>query len=74
MGKNKLPIFSTTPQSDDFMKSFMAGGSYVSISCEHCGREHFTDGSAGDYEKGEIERLRQSEKENPELNLTLRKV
>lgn len=62
----KLPIKCDTPCSENFRMAFMGGGTYCSIDCEHCGRTHFSGGSIGDYEEGELESLVAGREENPD--------
>ena len=58
MAENKkLPIFSKEECSQDFINSFCHSSRTLSIECTACGRIHFDDG--GDYEKGDLEILKQ---------------
>lgn len=52
--------------SSEFERAFSSSGSIVVI-CEFCGRTHFCNREdAGDFEPGEIERLREENRKNPD--------
>jgi len=54
------------PPSDDFMDAVTSGGSIVA-DCELCGRTVFEDDErAGDWELGELERLRENADKEPD--------
>lgn len=51
--------------SNDFESAFTDSGSIV-VECEFCGRTHFCNREdAGDFEPGELERLREAQRESP---------
>jgi hypothetical protein len=60
--KKKYPIIKEEP-SELFLDTVTNASSLV-IMCELCGRVYFC--SEGDYEKGELSRLRRNAKRNPE--------
>ena len=54
------------PPSEMFVRAVTTGGG-LWLTCELCGRECFEDSeSAGDWDPGELENLRQMQKEDPE--------
>lgn len=56
---------ATKAPSEDFERAFTSSGSIV-VECEFCGRTHFCDREdAGDFEQGELERLREESRKNP---------
>jgi hypothetical protein len=61
---NKLPIFSRELCSEEFYTVFSGGSTSISVTCQACGREHFS--SDGDHEKGELEKLLKKSEENPD--------
>ena len=55
--------------SEEFQRAISTMGSYC-ILCEHCGRVHFVDAPLViDWEKGELEELREQEAKNPDRYL-----
>lgn len=74
MSGEKPRVFSDKPPSDDFMDAVRSGGSIVT-DCEACGRVFFEDDeSAGDWEDGELEKLRQNAKTNPDKYFAMDRV
>lgn len=56
---------SAAPPSSEFQGAFTYAGSIV-VVCDFCGRTHFANSAnAGDWEDGELERLREQEREDP---------
>jgi hypothetical protein len=70
----KLPVFSYEPASDDFMDAVRRGGGIVR-ECEACGRTCFEDDEhAGDWENGELERLRDNALKEPDRYVAMSRV
>lgn len=56
---------NTSPPSEEMENAFRCGGGIV-IECS-CGREHFEDSeSGGDWDEGELDRLRARANEHPD--------
>lgn len=52
--------------SDEFQQAWGTERTCISITCQLCGREHFTSGpGCGSYEDGEMEKLQQLAMEQP---------
>lgn len=61
----KLPIFSTESESEEFFLGFQAQMGFH-VECEHCGRIHFSKQYEDIAEEGVWEHLMNSYKENPD--------
>ncbi|HLC77530.1 MAG TPA: hypothetical protein VJH92_00205 [Candidatus Nanoarchaeia archaeon] len=66
MPNAKNPPQKSSPPSREFMQAVLHAGS-ISVDCELCDRTHFVnDEKAGDFEEGELERLRENYRQNPD--------
>lgn len=71
---SKPKIFDSTPPSDEFMDAVRYGSGIVR-ECEACGRICFEDDeSAGSWEEGELERLRENAVKDPDKYLAMDRV
>ena len=60
-----MQMHGERPPSQEFQRAFIHMGS-IQVECDFCGRTHFANREeAGDWEPGELERLRDEEEQNP---------
>ena len=69
--ESKKPKKEYMPPSEDFITAVTGGGSIVT-DCDLCGRTCFEDSEyAGDWEEGELERLRENADKQPDKYVAL---